>query len=77
MNRFSLRAAAAGTAAALCLSLSGSARQPEDPAAHLLGLTAQQRMEDYEFFWTTLQDSYPCWGILARSGVEPDALYAD
>lgn len=77
MNRFSLRAAAAGTAAALCLSLSGCTRQPEDPAAHLLGLTAQQRMEDYEYFWTTLQDSYPCWGILARSGVEPDALYED
>ena len=41
-----------------------------DPAAHLLGLTAEQRMEDYEYLWSTLRDGYPCWGILEREGVE-------
>ncbi len=46
-----------------------------DPAAHLLGLTAEQRMEDYEYLWSTLRDSYPCWGILEREGVEVERIY--
>ncbi|MFR5863155.1 MAG: hypothetical protein ACLUES_16490 [Flavonifractor plautii] len=55
----------------LCAGLSGCRSVPAsrpsaspDPAAHLLGLTAEQRMEDYEYLWSTLRDSYPCWGIL-------------
>ncbi|WP_312939543.1 S41 family peptidase [Oscillibacter sp.] len=46
-------------------------------AIHALGLTAEQRMEDYEAFWATLRDSYPCWGILEREGVDADAIYQD
>ena len=56
----------------LCAGLSGCrsvpASQPSaspDPAAHLLGLTAEQRMEDYEYLWSTLRDSYP---LLGHSG---------
>ena len=66
----------------LCAGLSGCrsvpAFQPSaspDPAAHLLGLTAEQRMEDYEYLWSTLRDSYPCWGILEREGVEVERIY--
>lgn len=66
----------------LCAGLSGCrsvpASQPSaspDPAAHLLGLTAEQRMEDYEYLWSTLRDSYPCWGILEREGVEVERIY--
>jgi outer membrane murein-binding lipoprotein Lpp len=46
-------------------------------AIHALGLTAEQRMEDYEAFWATLRDSYPCWGILEREGLDVDAIYQE
>lgn len=46
-------------------------------AIHALGLTAEQRMEDYEAFWATLRDSYPCWGIIKREGVNVDAIYQE
>ena len=66
----------------LCAGLSGCRSVPAsrpsaspDPAAHLLGLTAEQRMEDYEYLWSTLRDSYPCWGILEREGVEVERIY--
>ncbi|MEM1485619.1 hypothetical protein V6615_12205 [Oscillospiraceae bacterium PP1C4] len=36
---------------------------------HALGLTAEHHMDGYEYFWTILQDSYPCWGILERKGL--------
>lgn len=75
---------------ALCLALlcGCSAAPPEGTqtpsdsgvpaqAVHALGLTAEQRREDYEFFWATLQDSYPCWGILERKGTEVDAIYQE
>ena len=72
-----------GCAALLfCAGLSGCRSVPAsrpsaspDPAAHLLGLTAEQRMEDYEYLWSTLRDSYPCWGILEREGVEVERIY--
>ena len=32
-------------------------------------------MEDYEYLWSTLRDSYPCWGILEREGVEVERIY--
>lgn len=46
-------------------------------SVHVLGLTAKQRMEDYEYFWSNLRDSYPCWGILEREGVNVDAIYRE
>ena len=41
----------------------------------MLGLTAEQRMEDYKYLWSVLADSYPCWGILDREGVDVEGIY--
>lgn len=46
-------------------------------ADHALGLTAEQRMEDYEYFWSVLRDSYPCWGVLEREGVDTETIYRE
>lgn len=69
----------------LCLLTGCASRLPADPtdggvpaeALHALGLTAEQRMEDYEYFWAVLRDSYPCWGILERAGTDVSAIYQE
>lgn len=67
--------AAVLTAAALTLSLPLSQAQAAPSPDHMLGLTAEQRMEDYEHLWSVLADSYPCWGILEREGVDVERIY--
>lgn len=62
-------AAAVLAAARLSLSLPLSQAQDTPSPDHMLGLTAEQRMEDYKYLWSVLADSYPCWGILDREGV--------
>ena len=32
-------------------------------------------MEDYKYLWSVLADSYPCWGILDREGVDVEGIY--
>lgn len=44
---------------------------------HMFGLTPAQRLEDYEFFWKTLRESYPYYALLARDGNDLDALYQE
>lgn len=39
------------------------------------GLTLQQMQEDIDYLWTTMQDNYPCWGLLQRRGIDAEALY--
>lgn len=47
-----------------------------DPAkAHALGLTQEQRLEDYDYFRETLQNSYLCMGVRDREN--PDDPSAD
>lgn len=47
------------------------------PFAGLFGLTAEQREEDFAYFEQTLRDSYPCWGLLERNGVDYDSILAN
>ena len=67
---------------ALALLLSACAApavEPEeerqwDPAlAHALGLTQEQRLEDYDYFVKTLKDSYLCLGLRDRENPEDPA----
>ena len=67
---------------ALALLLSACAApaaEPEkesqwDPAlAHALGLTQEQRLEDYDYFVKTLKDSYLCLGLRDRENPEEPA----
>ena len=67
--------AAVLAAAALSLSLPLSQAQDTPSPDHMLGLTAEQRMEDYKYLWSVLADSYPCWGILDREGVDVEGIY--
>lgn len=62
---------------ALCLLLCGCAApaaEPEskwDPAlTHALGLTPEQRLEDYDYLVKTLKDSYLCLGFRDRENPE-------
>lgn len=50
----------------------GNASQEDEYAefAHIFGLTAEQRQEDFAYFEQELRDSYPCWGLLQRQGVD-------
>lgn len=41
---------------------------------HMLGLTPAQRLEDYDFLWSVLEESYPYWGLLEREGLDLDGL---
>ena len=68
-------AAAVLAAAALSLSLPLSQAQDTPSPDHMLGLTAEQRREDYKYLWSVLADSYPCWGILDREGVDVEGIY--
>lgn len=85
MRKWTIWAAAAILAAGLCACGANPMEPAETPsdsgvsaqAVHALGLTAQQRMEDYEALWATLRDSYPCWGILEREGADVDAIYQE
>ncbi|MCI8802741.1 MAG: peptidase S41 [Oscillibacter sp.] len=64
---------------ALCLLLSGCAApaEPEskwDPALkNALGLTQEQRLEDYDYFVKTLKDSYLCLGLRDRENPDDPA----
>jgi len=56
-------------------SLPDSAASPLDlpssaPLDHALGLTPEQRLEDYTYLWDTLRSSYLCFGIHDRSNPE-------
>jgi hypothetical protein len=69
----------------LCLLLSACAApaEPEggwDPALkNALGLTQEQRLEDYDYFVKTLKDSYLCLGVHDRENPEDPAegIFAD
>ena len=65
-------------ALALCLALAACAAPAEtgqwDPAlTHALGLTPEQRLEDYDYFVKTLKDSYLCLGLRDRKNPEDPA----
>ena len=70
----------------LCLLLSACAApaaEPDgnwDPALkNALGLTPEQRLEDYDYFVNTLKDSYLCLGVHDRENPEDPAeeVFAD
>lgn len=73
----------------LCLGITACGReiqtpeqeQEEDPFVtqygNITGMTAEQRLEDYEYFWKTLQESYGYWGMLERQGQDMDAMHQD
>lgn len=44
---------------------------------NMFQMTSEQRMEDYEYLWNTLRDSYGFWGVLERSGIDAEAIYKD
>lgn len=50
-------------------------QKQESAPIHITGLSQEEMLEDYEFLWTTLEESYPGWGILHRMGVETDAIH--
>ncbi|WP_297870967.1 S41 family peptidase [uncultured Oscillibacter sp.] len=62
---------------ALCLLLSGCAApaEPESNPAlkNALGLTQEQRLEDYDYFVNTLKDSYLCLGLRDRENPDDPA----
>ena len=64
-------------AAALGLLLTACAAPAEggwDPAlSHALGLTQEQRLEDYDYFVKTLKDSYLCLGLRDRENPDDPA----
>lgn len=43
--------------------------------ADFAGLTLEQKMEDYEYFWKILREGYPYWGVVKRAGLDADAVY--
>ena len=43
----------------------------------ILGITQEERLEDYEFLWNTLKDSYLFWGIIEREGIDIDGIYEE
>ena len=62
---------------ALCLLLNGCAApaEPESGPAlkNALGLTQEQRLEDYDYFVNTLKDSYLCLGLRDRENPDDPA----
>lgn len=73
---------AAGVCALLLAPLTGCgpknetiAEDPTEVYAHTLGLTAEQRQEDFAVFERELRDGYPCWSLLDRKGVDVDAIF--
>ena len=72
------RALAALAALLLLTGCAAPAAQPEEqesPPVHITGLSQEEMLEDYEFLWDTLEESYPGWGILHRMGVDTDAIH--
>lgn len=42
---------------------------------NFMGLTSEERMEDYEYLWKTLRQSYPFFGVCERSGIDVESIY--
>lgn len=40
-----------------------------------LGLTLEQKLEDFDYMWNTLKDSYTFWGVAKRMGIDTSSLY--
>ncbi|MCM1992245.1 S41 family peptidase [Oceanirhabdus seepicola] len=40
-----------------------------------INLTEQQKLEDYEYLWSTLRESYPFMGVAQRSGIDVEEIY--
>lgn len=47
------------------------------PYSQVLDLTQEQRVEDYDYFVQVLKESYPCWGLLDREGVDYEAIFEE
>lgn len=41
----------------------------------IFSLSTKQRLEDYQYLWDTLKDSYLYWGVIKREGTDIDAIY--
>lgn len=46
----------------------------DDASAHVFGMTQEQRLEDFTYFEQELQNSYLCWGILERKGINYESI---
>ena len=49
---------------------------PTETATPRIMLTKEQMLEDYEFLWQTLRESYPFLGVAERLGVNVDRVYS-
>lgn len=41
----------------------------------IINLTEQQKLEDYEYLWRTLRESYPFMGVAERLGIDAEEIY--
>lgn len=43
----------------------------------VFSVTPEQRLEDYDFLWNTLRESYLYWGVVERKGLDPEEIYEE
>lgn len=43
----------------------------------IIGLTDEEKIEDFEYLWDKLYSSYPFWNEVSESGIDKDAVYEE
>lgn len=46
-----------------------------DKHRDIVGLTQEQRLEDYDYLWKTLEESWPFLGVTQRTGVDTKSIH--
>lgn len=58
----------------LCILIGGFIYISHD-AKMFIYLTDEQKVEDYEYLWQIVNDSYPFLGVIQRAGIDVDEIY--
>jgi len=43
----------------------------------IINLTDAEKMQDFEYLWDALNDTYPFWNEVVKSGVDRNAVYEE
>ena len=43
----------------------------------IINLTSEEKVQDFEYLWDALNDTYPFWDEVKKSGIDKNAIYEE